>query len=101
MTAATTQTLSQIFNGGNVRYQSGAVFTSGKALYEAAKAKGEKDRIDVGHIILNYAFAQKDFALGNMALKCLPKGADGGSIVNNVFLPRSIGIASQMSKLIY
>lgn len=75
----------RLLNGGDVRYRANSYLKSGKALYEAAHIKGSQDQIDVGHIVLNYAFAQKDFGKGNIALTYLSSGADGGALVNKAF----------------
>jgi hypothetical protein len=75
----------RLLNGADARYGSGTRFKSGKALFEAACHAGGQAKIDAGHIILNYAFTQKNFGQGQTALKYLSADAEGGRIVNEAF----------------
>jgi len=77
----------RLLNGREVRYKPGAssVIRSGAALYKAAQAKANQERIDVGHIILNFGNSQQNHALANMAIKSIPGEADGIKVVNSAF----------------
>ncbi|MDZ7920056.1 ImmA/IrrE family metallo-endopeptidase [Rhodoferax sp.] len=77
----------RLLNGREVSYGPGAssVIRNGAALYKAALAKATQERIDVGHIILNYGNAQKNHALANVALKSIPGESDGIKVVNSAF----------------
>jgi hypothetical protein len=59
---------------------------SGAALYQAALAKSRLEKIDVGHIILNFGNAQNNHALAAMALKSIRGEADGAKLVNQAFV---------------
>jgi len=77
----------RLLNGRAVSYGPGASsnIRSGVALYKAALAKANQERIDVGHIILNYGNSQQTHALASMAIKSIPGEADGIKVVNNAF----------------
>jgi len=77
----------RLLNGREVSYGPGAsaVIRSGVALYKAALAKATQERIDVGHIILNYGNSQQTHALANVALKSIPGESDGIKVVNTAF----------------
>lgn len=77
----------RLLNGREVSYGPGAssVIRSGAALYKAALAKATQERIDVGHIILNYGNSQQNHALANVALKSIPGESDGIKVVNSAF----------------
>ncbi len=77
----------RLLNGKDVRYGPGAtsMIKSGAALYKAALAKANQERIDVGHIILNYGNSQQAHALASVALKSIPGESDGIKVVNNAF----------------
>lgn len=77
----------RLLNGKEVRYGPGgsSVIRSGAALYKAALAKATQERIDVGHIILNYGNSQQSHALANAALKSIPGESDGIKVVNSAF----------------
>lgn len=75
----------RLINGKSVSYSASGAISSGAALYRAASAVGQKERIDVGHIILNYGNAQKVHALANQALKYIAGESDGGTLVNTHF----------------
>jgi hypothetical protein len=77
----------RLLNGREVSYGPSAstVIRSGVALYRAALAKATQERIDVGHIILNYGNSQKNHALANMAIKSIPGESDGIKLVNSAF----------------
>jgi hypothetical protein len=72
----------RLLNGVAVKYSAGGRIVSGVQLYRAAKALSERERIDVGHIILNYGHAQEQFPLAKAALKHVA-GSDCGSAVVN------------------
>ncbi|OYT90553.1 MAG: hypothetical protein CFE43_17600 [Burkholderiales bacterium PBB3] len=78
----------RLLNGKEVSYGPGAssVIRSGVALYKAALARATQERIDVGHIILNYGNSQKNHPLANMALKSIPGESDGIKVVNSAFV---------------
>lgn len=61
----------QLLNGLDTRYSIGARFMGGQHLAVSAVSYGNQNRIDPGHIVLNYAHVAKDFAIANMALKHL------------------------------
>lgn len=61
----------QLLNGSDARYSSTAKFMSGQGLAVAAVNYGQQNRIDPGHIVLNYAHVAKNFAIANVALKLL------------------------------
>jgi hypothetical protein len=75
----------RLLNGKDVKYGSSEPMRSGAALYRAALAKSKQEKIDVGHIILNYGNAQNAHALANMALKSIPGESDGGKVINQAF----------------
>ncbi len=77
----------RLLNGQEVSYGPGAssVIRNGAALYKAALAKANQERIDVGHIILNYGESQKCHPLAAVALKSIPGESDGIKVVNSAF----------------
>ncbi len=77
----------RLINGKEVSYRPGAqtVIRSGLGLYKAALAKANQERIDVGHIILNFGNSQQTHALATMALKSIPGESDGIKVVNQAF----------------
>ena len=75
----------RLVNGKSVSYSAAGVLRSGAALYRAASALSQKERIDVGHIILNYGNTQKAHALATQALKHIAGEPDGGALVNTYF----------------
>ena len=77
----------RLLNGREVSYRPGpnTVFNSGTALFEAASIKAQQERIDVGHIILNFGNSQQNHALANMALRSIPGESDGITVVNGAF----------------
>jgi hypothetical protein len=77
----------RLLNGREVTYGPGATsaIRSGASLYRAALAKASQERIDVGHIILNYGNTQQTHALANMAIKSIPGESDGIKLVNYDF----------------
>jgi len=77
----------RLLNGLEVSYRPGASsnIRSGVALYRAALAKAQQERIDVGHIILSYGKSQQNFLLANAALKSIPGESDGIKVVNSAF----------------
>ena len=77
----------RLLNGKEVRWGPGTSlgFRSGAALYKAALSKATQERIDVGHIILNYGNSQQTHALANVALKSIPGESDGIKVVNSAF----------------
>lgn len=75
----------RLLNGKSVAYTATGNLKSGKALFLAAKAKAEQERIDVGHIILNYGFNQKVHAVAAMAMRYVPNASNGVDRVNAIF----------------
>ncbi len=75
----------RLINGKSVSYSASGAVRSGAALYRAALAVAKQERIDVGHIVLNYGNAQKAHGLANQALKHIAGEADGGTVVNAQF----------------
>ena len=77
----------RMLNGSYARYspRPGSQIRSGAALYNAALVKANQERIDVGHIILNYGNAQQAHALAATAIKLIPGEADGIKLVNKAF----------------
>lgn len=75
----------RLLNGKEVTYRAGSVLRSGAALYKAALVKAKQEKIDVGHIILNYGNAQDAHALAAIALKSIPGESDGAKVVNQAF----------------
>jgi hypothetical protein len=75
----------RLINGKDVAYHAAGRITSGPALCSAAIARGAEQKIDPGHIILNFAHNQRQFPLANLALKSLPGPSDGREVVNSVF----------------
>jgi Zn-dependent peptidase ImmA (M78 family) len=77
----------RLLNGREVSYKPAArtVIRSGTALYKAALPKATAERIDVGHIILNYGNSMQAPALATMALKSIPGESDGIKVVNHAF----------------
>ena len=76
----------RLINGKSVSYSAAGALRSGATLYRAASALSQKERIDVGHIILNYGNTQKAHALATQALKHIAGEPDGGTLVNTHFL---------------
>jgi Zn-dependent peptidase ImmA (M78 family) len=75
----------RLINGKSVSYSASGTIRSGAALYRAALAVAQQERIDVGHIVLNYGNAQKAHALATQALKHIAGVPDGGTLVNTHF----------------
>jgi hypothetical protein len=75
----------RLINGKSVSYSATGAIRSGIALYRAASSLAQTERIDAGHIILNYGNAQKAHGLANQALKHIPGESDGGLLVNAHF----------------
>jgi hypothetical protein len=75
----------RLLNGKEVVYRAGTTLRSGEALYKAALVKAKQEKIDVGHIILNYGNAQGVHALATNALKLIAGEADGAKVVNQAF----------------
>ena len=73
----------RLLNGKDAAYRASSALRSGKQLYTAALAMSKQEKIDVGHIILNYGFAQKNMAMAAMALRCIPGEADGAKVIND------------------
>jgi Zn-dependent peptidase ImmA (M78 family) len=75
----------RLLNGREVRSDTEACNISPQQLYQAAKELSKNQRVDIGHIILNYAHTQNQFPVAKAALKFI-KGTDcGGKIVNSLF----------------
>lgn len=77
----------RLLNGKEVRYgpAPSAVIRSGAALHKAALLKASQEKIDVGHIILNYGNSQQSHAIAAMALKSIPGESNGIKLVNAAF----------------
>ena len=77
----------RLLNGSYARYSPGpgSRIRNGAALYKAALVKANQERIDVGHIILNYGNTQNAHPLANAAIKLIPGEADGIKLVNKAF----------------
>lgn len=75
----------RLLNGRSVEYRASFSIKSGKALYSAALVKAEQEKIDVGHIILNYGFAQNAMPIAAMALRYIPGESDGAKVINQAF----------------
>ena len=77
----------RLLNGREVRYGPGptTIIRSGAMLYKAAFVKATQERIDVGHIILNYGNAQNKHPLAAIALQSIPGESDGIKVVNDAF----------------
>ena len=75
----------RLLNGKAVKYRAGALLRSGAALYKAALNTAKQERIDVGHIILNYGNAQNAHGLAATALKSISGESDGSKVINQAF----------------
>jgi hypothetical protein len=75
----------RLINGASVAYSATGIIDSAQKLYTAANQSGQQWHIDVGHIILNYGFSQKNFALANSAIKLVPNFSTGAETVNELF----------------
>lgn len=75
----------RLLNGKEVAYKTVSVLRNGVALYKAALTKATQEKIDVGHIILNYGNAQNAHPLANSALKNIPGESDGAKVINQAF----------------
>lgn len=73
----------QLLNGAEVRYSTSKSYVSAARIASAATSYGQSNRIDAGHIILNYAHDIGNFMLANAALKQLPRTRSGTDIVNS------------------
>lgn len=78
----------RLLNGKSVAYSATGNVRSGKALYQAAHVKSGQERIDVGHIILNYGFNQKAHAMAALAMRHVPNSNNGVERVNLLFWER-------------
>lgn len=76
----------QLLNGCEIRYSSTGKYVTAVKLANAAMSYGQQNKIDPGHIILNFAYAAENFALANAALKLLPPSATDSSIINKNLL---------------
>lgn len=77
----------QLLNGSDIRYTSKQKYMTAVKLAEAAVTYGQQNKIDPGHIILNFAYAaQMNFALANAALKLLSSATTDTSLVNKNLL---------------
>lgn len=73
----------KLLNGADVRYSLTNSFYSAAHIAKAAISYGQSNRIDAGHIILNYAHDIGNFMLANAALRELPASRPGMLIVNS------------------
>jgi Zn-dependent peptidase ImmA (M78 family) len=76
----------QLLNGRDARYSSKNKLMNASSLALNAVEYGKKNKIDAGHIILNYSYVIKKFALANTALKFLPSSQTDSSVVNKNLL---------------
>jgi hypothetical protein len=81
----------RLLNGRAVAYKSESKFHNGAALHKASSALAKRDKIDVGHIILNFANAQNAHPLAATALKLISGELDGSKLINHSFF-KSINI---------
>lgn len=76
----------RLLNGAAVKYGTNGRSVNATQLYQAAQATAQSERVDVGHIILNYGHTQKNFPLAKAALKLIKAPCDGNEMVNrNLF----------------
>jgi Zn-dependent peptidase ImmA (M78 family) len=75
----------RLLNGSEATYSSDTVLRSGAELYRAALTMATREKIDVGHIILNYGNAQNAHPLAAVALKSIKGESDGAKVVNQAF----------------
>lgn len=75
----------RLINGKEVTYSSSTAFKSGAQLFKAALSKAQQDRVDVGHIILNYAKTKSMFAMATVALRSIPGAQEGSTVINAAF----------------
>lgn len=75
----------RLLNGKSVAYRASFKIRNGKALYTAAQNTAEHEKIDVGHIILNYCFAQGVMGMAATALREIPGESDGATVINQAF----------------
>lgn len=75
----------RLLNGAAVKYSAESRVISPNQLSAAAKSMADKQRIDVGHIILNYGHSQNQFPLAKAALKLVDGSSCGSDVVNSVF----------------
>ena len=73
----------RLLNGTNVKYRAENPVASPVQLYTMAKSLSERERIDVGHIILNYGHTQKQFPLAKKALERVGGPQYGSTMVNS------------------
>lgn len=73
----------RLLNGVAVKYRARERVIYPVRLYRAALSLSESQRIDVGHIILNYGHAQDQFPLAKAALKHIAGTECGSNVVNN------------------
>lgn len=81
----------RLLNGKEVRYGTSVALRNGAALYKAALAKSKLEKIDVGHIILNFGNAQNAHGLAATALKSIPGESDGAKLINDALF-KAIGV---------
>ncbi len=63
--------LSLLTGRSDARFHSNGIRLTGEKLAQAAKLKGEEQKIDPGHIALNWAYTTKNWAVANKALNIL------------------------------
>ena len=73
----------RLLNGAAKKYTAKVTIHSGKQLYQAALSKAVETKVDVGHIILNFANTNNCFPIAAKALKYLNEPENGASVVNN------------------
>lgn len=72
----------RLLNGADAKYTSDERAISPEKLYRAALSLAKSQKIDAGHIILNYGHAQGEFPLAKAALKLVGGSDCTGTIVN-------------------
>lgn len=75
----------RLLNGRDARYAAQGQILNAKALFEAASRRGVESRVDVGHVIANFAHHQNRWPMGNLALAQLSEPKHGGGMINAAF----------------
>lgn len=73
----------RLLNGAEKKYSANGNIASGKQLYTAALTLANQTRVDVGHIILNFAKNNNCFNKAAMALRYLREPDYGNQIIND------------------
>lgn len=83
----------RLLNGAEKKYSADGHITSGKQLYLAASTLASSIKVDVGHIILNFAKNNNCFNTAAVALKYLSGPENGNHIIND-YLFKTLNISS-------